>query len=346
MKFVALLLPLAACAADLPSLDDVADALQGGQCNVWMCGTNSPVMDGLDFHELNINGLVNDHGFSLQPMPIGQSIYKLTVQDGQFVARRTSQSNTDPATYRNEDLIDRSIPIGFKGTTQALRIRAVQENTEYWAHALGVPYQPNFYSYVIEWNPTFPGKDPDWGPLCATPSPDEDLKMDQYHALVFEGERIRSDTKEIEPQLDTNWFNIGCAGSTLAKLQLTGHTQVAQAHGFSNTIAQRQTMVKMLSADYCGKGVPFTVAGQPLQWMDYDGETMKVTSAGEVEAKWTPKGAVCLNTPRVVANPTKASEQTFGTTTDELLDQIGDVCDVPPRCEGSPPEYLTSWNPK
>lgn len=140
--------------------------------------------------------------------------------------------------------------------------------------------------------------------------------------------------------------------SALAKLQLTGHTEVAKLAGFNTTISHRQTMLKMLSADYCGTGKPFTVAGQRLEWKD-DRGTMKLPShlQSEVEARWTPQGAACLGVPRVAAHPTPASTAEFGDELDEIRDLINTECEsvnrLLVRCEPGTDVgfHLISHNP-
>ena len=111
--------------------------------------------------------------------------------------------------------------------------------------------------------------------------------------------------------IDSTWVNFACAGSALWKLVTTGHTQ-SRFWG-NTTIPERQTLLKMVTGDYCGGGVPFTVPGQKLQWRDARGYTQYLSSPLllELEARWTPNGAACLITPRVDANPTALGAQVF-----------------------------------
>jgi hypothetical protein len=205
---------------------------------------------------------------------------------------------------------------------------------------------PVFESYELDWKPL--GYIGHALPVCAQPNNDDILTMDRYHALVFEGERIDAARKTVGATLDARWFNIGCAGSTLAKLHLTGHTQAAESDGFSTTIRERQTMLKMLSADYCGSGRAFTVGGQPLHWVDDHG-TMTVGLFGNyTEADWTANGASCLDTPRVVANPTATSLAHFPDAA-TVAAEIYDACRgaPPPPCTGAMASgiHLRSYNP-
>src|SRR5262249_25624302 len=169
-------------------------------------------------------------------------------------------------------------------------------------------------------------------PLCPHPptSKDEALGLNSYDSVIFEGDRVDAAAKTIGAKIDPRWFNIGCAGHTLAKMALTGHTESAVKLGFSTSIAQRQTMLKMLSADYCGDGTPFTVSGQPLQWAD-DLGWMHAAPDAQLEARWTSTGASCLMKPRVEAHPTKASFVAFHSNA-ELEARIAAHCRRPPKC--------------
>jgi hypothetical protein len=144
--------------------------------------------------------------------------------------------------------------------------------------------------------------------------------------------------KKLDTAVDLSWFNLGCAGSTLAKMALTGHTEGARrARAFDTSLSERQTMLKMLSGDYCGHGNAYTVAGQPLNWRDDHG-TMKLAALLAQpplplvrEARWNDKGAACLDKPRVDAHPTPLSDTTFGP---DIYDQVMSEC-VLPQCDDS-----------
>lgn len=76
--------------------------------------------------------------------------------------------------------------------------------------------------------------------------------MELDEAIVFETDRFDAASKTMDPVGDPRWFNIGCAGHTLAKMHLTRNTIAsgAAAHGVSAN--DRQATLKMLVADYCG----------------------------------------------------------------------------------------------
>jgi ADYC domain len=330
MKFPFVLILLAACVAG-DATDSETEAIGGNTtCPDWMCGTNSPVIDGLDFHELNLDGLPEARGYTLGVMAQGGSTYRVNVSSGRIIGTKLGGLPGDPEVLAGAALINAQIAITNSNLpkTYVLRLTAVDQ-TQYWAHHTDGT-RPWFETYVIDWNITQNNVPVGhWQNVCPHPVENRELDgtqfMDRYHALVFEGERISSAYKTIAPVLDPRWFNIGCAGGTLAKLQLDGHTQVAQNAGYTTTIAERQTMLKMLSGDYCGVGRPFTVAGMPLEYHDDHG-TLSIGRPSTVEAAWGPNGAVCLNTPRVVANPTALSLTVFPMTASAFETAIANTC--------------------
>lgn len=342
MKLFALALVfLGACALDADT-GTATGALGVKDCDDWICGSNSPVIDGLGFHELNLDGAFDSDGFRLGYVEVNEiPTAKLTVVNGVigFATLGTGQ----PFYPGPGD--DVQIQIFYKTVEYRMRIFKTNPHTPFWATLGGA--NPGFTSYIIQWNQ--PSANRDWAYLCQhTDAPD----LDQYYATVFEGERIVADTKRIA-SYNPRWFNIGCAGSTQAKLQLTGHTQAAERQGFSTTLPERQTMIKMLSGDYCGTGKPFTVAGQPLHWTDDHG-TMHLPLSQEetLEAEWGPDGAVCLKKPRVLANPTPLDVEVFGNDNGQIdqamfLTSIADECGrtLPPCTAAPSSQHLASYNP-
>jgi hypothetical protein len=137
------------------------------------------------------------------------------------------------------------------------------------------------------------------------PAFSELLNMKPDEALVFAGDRIDARQKTMSDTADPLWFNIGCAGHALSKLFMTRNTLASTppAGFLPPTWAMRQATLKLLAADYCGTGTPFTVAGQLLNWTGYSKEAKGGYYATPVpksiEAHWNENGAICLTEPRV-----------------------------------------------
>ncbi|MFN0251682.1 MAG: ADYC domain-containing protein [Kofleriaceae bacterium] len=143
-------------------------------------------------------------------------------------------------------------------------------------------------------------------PACRDNLPNMDEWPGNPHAaVVFEGDRFHHEAHTVSDSVGSPWFNIACAGGYPAKLHLLRHTW---AGGFSKldgvqywptTLAQRQTYLRAITADYHGDGAAHTLSGVPLFYGDAAG-IHPMASGGTIEAIWKENGAVCLNEPRVV----------------------------------------------
>ena len=197
----------------------------------------------------------------------------------------------------------------------AIRITDVT-SVPYWATGSANSAYLLDYSELINGQPS--GR---WLNLCSNPDPEspEDLTMANglaYYSLMFEGDRLHRDTKTITADDAFKWFTIACSGGAPAKLYLTGHAYPASYDGFTTTRDERQTMLKMFVADYCGGGTPYTVAGQPLTWADSNHWMEMLDSKTTLEARWGPDGAVCIGTPRASVDGTPAAIEFLPTIID------------------------------
>jgi hypothetical protein len=238
-----------------------------------------------------------------------------------------------------------------RGTkTFAIRITDVAQTTMF-ATVAGQPQTVE--TYLLDVNELFGGlpSTAPWTNLCKNPPPREStdrLGLGSYRSVVFEGERFDAAAKTISTALQPSWFNVGCAGHTLAKMMMTGHVGAVSTLGFATTIPERQAMLKMLSADYCGTGHAMTVPGQPLRWWDahsYNQYGMALANL-ELEARWTAAGAACLNTPRVDANQTALGAAVFPNGVDSVVN--AECPNLPPCPLGAgdfDSKYLLSANP-
>jgi ADYC domain len=319
------------------------------KCDPQYCGLNGGAFsDGGFFWELNLDGLVNTKGYSIVNARKNGLVYHLNVVNG----RLSATGEALPITLTGTELVGLEIRlkrlVNAQLSFRTLRIEAVSQAAEYWAHPHPnnpwAPPTPKIETYRFFY---FGDNSPIGAMLCqhgtAWQPTNGVTQMAQGHALLFEGERLDINTLRVVSS-SNRWFNIGCAETVLAKLQLTGHTGAAASAGFATSIAERQTMLKMLAADYCGKGKSFTVAGQPLRWRDDQG-TMTVAAdfAMALEARWDSRGAICLNTPRLRANPPPDSPPWLPSSVDAA---IAAECSRPPTCPVfATAPHLTSYNP-
>ncbi len=311
-------------------------------CDGWLCGTNSPQIAEFGFWELNLPtmlgtlGLPNNVGMQVVGFVQSNVLYLPRVYRGRLTAVRGATMLSGSA------LIGGYFYLRNGSRSFALKVSAIGSADSWAQPASGTPHVM-LESYQLDWGEFAGGVVERFQNACPHPpsreNPDSLTMIGSlsFQTLLFEGDRIDPNGKR-DTGVDTTWFNLGCAGSALAKMALTGHTQAAlDANTFVTTLAERQTMLKMLAADYCGDGFPFTVPGQPLNWEDDHG-TMKLAALLAqppqpllLEARWKETGAVCLDKPRVDAHPTTLSTQTFGM---DVYDQVKNHCPsvMPPLC--------------
>jgi hypothetical protein len=308
---------LIACGPE-PTLGELE---QAAGCNDWMCGTNTWFVNGRFFWEVRKDGLPNDQGVSFTGMEDASGTRVALMVDGGRIRGRYDTG----AVLEGTALVGAILWFDVDAAPMAVRIVGVDSI----AYALRSG-NGSIETYEMKWS-----DDPDpthtrWKNVCSEAKADPILGMHGEHTLVFEGDRVDGPKKQVY-DVDPNWFNLGCAGSALAKLQLLGHTEVGRQAGYPTTLDERQTLLKMFTADYCGTGRHFTIAGQPLDWMDDHGWMAYGYPEQTLEARWTPEGASCLSKPRLSANPSPSGDAQFP----HLVEMIAAECGVVlPPCAG------------
>jgi hypothetical protein len=188
--------------------------------------------------------------------------------------------------------------------------------------------------------------------------------------IVFRGDRYEDAGYTVHIEPDSTWFNIACAGTALGKMHLLRHTTAGSrehAWGRGNrvtTLPQRQTLLRMLTGDYCGVGVPFTVDGHHLSYTFHQQwEPLQPRSAApedapvlvpfkdvrnaSIDALWYSGGAACIGTPRRSDEKSEAAlEEKIRRTCSKLHSKLR-----PDRGPSYPPDCdtlqgsLSTWDP-
>jgi hypothetical protein len=330
-----------ACVIDVEEVGEkeVVSAIGRGPCPDQVCGENSPVVDALGFHELNLVGLPNKEKFWIFPAKGPAQIVKsLASYDLNVVNGFITGSRNNVTMLSGPALKGAMIKVQRGTATFTLKIADVRS-----MHYFLVPQDP-VEAYRLEW-----AKDPDdhFVNLCGgiplllneglgqggggevDPSHAELMNMTVWEAVVFEGDRIDSATKtmsKVASVENDKWFNIGCATSAPAKLLLTHHTIHSQAPQL-RAWEQRQAMFKMYVADYCNTGDSFTVARQTLVWRK-DPVWDYLFPPWKLEARWTENGAKCLNNPRMLYPSTPLGPIYFR----DIYDALNAANCHPPSC--------------
>lgn len=321
-----------------------------GSCDTWMCGSNSPQIAEFGFWELavppntSVAGQPNNAGLSLVRFEKGLGRYLPRVVKGKLVALPTTSVPPFNVVLTGSSLVGGALLLRNGPRQFKLRVDATGE-VKSWAQPSD-PAVPRvaLESYLLDWSEMAPnGAYERFVNMCNHPGGRDATGMNgplSYQTLLFEGDRINATEKTVYG-VDPTWFNLGCAGSALAKMALTGHTEAARiAHSFNTSPLERQTILKMFAGDYCGDGTPYTVAGQPLNWADERG-TMKMPALLASpplqvvrEARWTPDGAACLDQPRIDVHWTALGDQTFAAN-GKVLDQVLAHCPSLKPCDGN-----------
>lgn len=352
-----------------PKLGAAADyTADGPTCPPWACGTNSPTVgDGVVFDSLDGAGIepgangIRILGATL-PGSRGRPV-RLHVEGDQLFATEIDDRSDAHTTYSGPGLVGLTLrvtsrPPGasseveyeltFEGVTYKADMNDPTPLT-YWAYRIGdgmaqhepVPYYDIRARRVdLSCTPAsictqdVATSEPIWAPV-------------EHSALVFEGDHYDDQHDVTDVVAPTSWFNLACAGTAAAKMQLLRHSNAgaysAGVRGYATSTAQRSAMLKMLTADYCGTGTAFTVDGQPLRYADVnhwyrypDTPTIdpggKIEPRGSLEALWNESGAICLDRPRRAA-PTTLPGMTVSRA-DIDADCVAHARSVLPPCTG------------
>ncbi len=324
-------------------------------CPPWACGSNSPQIDFNAFHELNELNVANVQGFRISNFQKWISgtwqSFRPDVMNGSLVARNPT---TNAIVYSGSSLVGAIFTVNNDRTGGLYYLTvAHMARTTMWAKIAGrTTVTP---TYELTWSTVF--ADTTGGnKLCGVDT--DATGVGDFYAVLFDDDRIDADAIRVTGET-ANWFNIGCAGHALAKQHLTGNTKAGAAiiGATAPTINNRTANLKMLSADYCGGGDPFTVAGTPLRWKDSLGRVDTTMTSTHIEARWNETGAICLNVPRVDYSPTPLGTATFPGHVEPLLVPAAGWCTGlsgtrirPPACTNAnladfQGAYLISVNP-
>jgi hypothetical protein len=296
---------LGACSID----ESYSSIAQEERCP-WNLCNNSPEIAHHGVWEQNVRGLPDRNGISIRSSN-GRAIitragipYQLWVSGGRIFGVNKA------AGWISGTTLEGSTIDLFQNSSLLYSIYIARVRPAGTSFAVGTP--SSVETYTMLW--LDPGSPPSAGKaLCnSVIQPTADAKTFELYGMlptesvVFEGDRIDADGKTMNDVAEPDWFNFGCAGHTLAKLYLTRNTIFSQP---TPNWAQRQTTLKMLVGDYCGRGQEYTAANEPIAWKgglqpSYPSGATLVS----LDARWNEEGATCIGDPRVkrTANPTTA----------------------------------------
>lgn len=318
------LIVLAACATE--SEDDLGtEGIAKGGCPLWGCDLNSPVMGPFRFHELHENGLYNTANVRVISLRKGADTYVPDVTGSSLVARNAAGVAVLTGTQLAGAYFELQTPSGI----YKMYIDQVSNAVTYWVG-------PATAMYTYELTYEAPGTT-FRQPVCFNPperiSGEGPLWSKRFEAILFTGDRYHATYKTVTASTPTTsgaWFNIGCAGSALAKLHLNRHTSAGSISTYQTTAGERQAMLKMYVSDVCGGGEEFTLQGTPLHWSNIKNWRTLTGLEPTFEAYWNASGAMCLEHHRLESDPAYAAE-------------IEAMCPGKPLCSTLWPSTPNGW---
>ena len=118
-------------------------------------------------------------------------------------------------------------------------------------------------------------------------------------------------------------FELACTSGALGKCVRFGYPPWALAGGMSLRDVYN-ACIRMVRADYCGNGTPYTKDGQEIDLYDaHRIQTPENMPAMDFEAGWTPAGAACVRHVRVKEN---ISLESLVAACPRLKDRVGPAC--------------------
>lgn len=331
-RWVLCLIVVCGCALDgTVDVEETASDLRL-DCEDWGCGQNSPIADVV-FHDLHKYGLANRQGFRIVGFKKGATTYQIDVTAGRLYGLHATLPRLEGAT-----LVGAIITVARGTKLYDIRVTRVTS-------------APYFVAGLIA---TMPAYQFDWAvagstqykTLCSNPTYGPDtLGMDPVTAVLFEGEMIDSRAKTVANVLDPNWFNIGCAGTALAKLALMGRVDASRGLLPPSTQADKQALLKSIVADVCGTGDVFTVPHEPLTWKDDRGWLVHGTGARTLEGRWTSAGASCYSKARL--DPSTAPGSYYAEMFPSgVWAALNSKCAgrMPPPCADANPDSLSGYH--
>jgi hypothetical protein len=306
---------LLACTTPPARIDTAAKVIYDDDCPVSGCGTNTNLIDGVMFSSLHWSGKENEADTSIKGYGwLPTNTVRLDVWENRLVGLDA----TNKLSAEHARLVGSQIVLQHGASKMILEITAVHNALHYWAANDGTTVESYTFMWRYDWQPVSLLRD-----MCLTDEPVPGLTT--LDAITFEGETYDAATKTIDFAPDADWFNIACLGSAPAKMHMMRHTGASGSKVVSTSRNERQAMLNMWTANYCGDGVSFTYPGQPLLmrdskgWIPHAGPWSWIVPAQlslgeEYEAIWDKTGAVCMNIPRLYDSD------------DEVLDQVVEHC--------------------
>ncbi len=274
------------------------------------CGSNTAIFFGFSLHELALNKKPNEQGIRLLGAldHLGHPV-ELVVENDVLLGKAAKATIAQPLEVHAKLIV--SVPTKKGHKVVEIEITEIAA-TNYWVDNFS--YDRVSYRMSYDWSSDKGTIKEEICPefveqfdLPEELTPSNPIRLPDYHFVVFVGDRYDFKTKTIAvKEKAAGWLNIACDGSATFKLHSTRHTQASSDATHHTTRAERQALLNMYFANYCGDSTVNTVTGHPLHyavdsgWFDnFYGGGPFLDGVDTVEAIWDENGAVCLKEPRL-----------------------------------------------
>ena len=242
-----------------------APPAQLGETSADVLAANGISVNGISVNGISVNGTTTN-GISVN----GISVNGISVNGVSVSGTQMTGVDATGTTLTGDDWVGASLTAQLtNGSRLALRIDATQ-----------VLPAPN--DDIRTFSISYPSND-GWKPLCTTTT---------NEAIVFPG---TWNLATVVHQWTPNMFSLGCRGATFAKCVELGYK------GDDLIDSYHAACIRAIRADYCGDGQSHTITGTQINIYDKLG-TQVDTQNWSLESNWTPDGATCIHTARVLTS--------------------------------------------
>lgn len=293
------------------ALDEIAF---DSSCPDTGCGTNGSFVDGWaigELHEgpppaalvappydetLEQSSQKNSAGVRLLHLRKNDHYYRADVEGHRLVGRNAAGA----AELHGDGLRGSALVVMLPGGQVAYaHIVAFRRGLPFW---ISPDANPTIEAFRVRWSYS-PSYDPGYASdVCPPATVHGEVDEDTYYATFFQGDRYNEGKKTVFATGDEAgaWFNVACFKSAASKMLFNRHAVAGAKKGYEATPDQKQALLKMLTADFCGEGTSFTKTGTPLAWTNSLGwQKLGLMESSSYEAVWGPDGALCLDDARL-----------------------------------------------
>jgi hypothetical protein len=276
-----------ACAAE-PALDAVGSSTQALEQD------NGMRLNGMRLNGMRLNGM-RLNGMRLNGMRLNGMRLNGSVLSGYVVTGTDRQGNEIRRIYAGADLVG-AILVGLAedGSEVSLRIDSYRTATR-WSD------RDIHYYGVSAWDPA----DTRWEAACGTTATGSAIEAIPVPGVwdMSEGTPTGGSRSDVD-----GMFTFGCRDTAIGECVEWGYkpwrtVNRCDDHGHCTSVPgadYHQTCTRLVRADFCGDGTPWTQDGTPINVYDDVGiEDPDTADYWRHEADWAPAGATCMSGMRV-----------------------------------------------